>query len=1060
MHIALILLLLSLNGVYAKGGNGVIEIKNSGFEEIGRDGLPEGWFVEIKDLAKESRVYIDKKEKHSGEGSLFVEAIDANSVTVISDEIGLELGKIYKLSGWVKAEGLYSDPTSRYPTAVASCLTLASFPFTNNSTTVGGNTDWTEAYVYFIATQKRDRIRLHLGYNGTAVGKVWFDDIKIEEVKDITEVIPLETVKWYGSAYKYEDRGWIFMHIEGEPYQRGYQHGYLLANEISDYIEKLAVMANDKDPEKGWEDMRFQADTLMLRKYDKEFLTEMRGIADGAKAAGAKFKDRDIDFIDIVTVNSVIDIGQIHSAIKVTPHPLSGISFREEEDELNRAAGLHKCSGFVATAPATANGRFVFGQIFMWYGYPGVHFNILLDVQPSEGNRFVYETFPGGIHSGTDIYINSAGIVIGETTVFQTPFNINGTPQSNRIRKAAQYANSIDEVVSILVENNNGLYTNDWLIADAKTDEIAILLLGTNHYKLWRSIMKEYPGGTEGFLWSNNNAKDYNVRKEFVLDPENVPKDFIFTPWNRDVEFVDFYNKYKGKIDAIAGVNLWATSPMNRPHACDGKITTAEMAEKLMFLAHFGKVTLREKIPGISGRLMPDLPDALPHLSLGYSVVDPIIVSEKLKEAKSKLSPSDKPKNPPCEFDYGNLKDFLAFEQRLLWYNTVYPASSSENWFVSASAAYWQILQKMPKEPQEAIKHLKTSLSDLNYRFLYLANRENEIAPLQAKTVYDKYGHYQFPKIKGIALLHQLHLHLGNDTFSKLMNAIHNRYAYKEMTTQDFINVANEISKQKLDSFILQWLQRTGLPALSANAQLKGSDNKWKLEITINQQKPIYHFYTTISIETPKKTYFKIIEVKAEKNIFKFDIGEKPIQISINTLSDVPVLLPNFYSFSNLLDEFHSLIIIYGTARQIEANHTLALRYQTLLADSYTEILPQIKKDSEVTLSEASSHDLIILGHPSDNSFFNKIADKIPITFKHNMFIYDEKIFAEPDDGLIIALPNPFNTNKIIYLVIANSALELYKMTSKFYRNYNYAIFKGDKIVEEGFKTLPPIKIK
>ena len=77
----------------------------------------------------------------------------------------------------------------------------------------------------------------------------------------------------------------------------------------------------------------------------------------------------------------------------------------------------------------------------MWWGYTGPHWNIICDVVPEKGNRLVYETFPGGIHSGADFYINSSGIMIGETTVEQTPFNPEGSPQSNRIRKAAQYAN-------------------------------------------------------------------------------------------------------------------------------------------------------------------------------------------------------------------------------------------------------------------------------------------------------------------------------------------------------------------------------------------------------------------------------------------------------------------------------------------------------------------------------------------------------------------------------------------------------------------------------------------
>ena len=79
---------------------------------------------------------------------------------------------------------------------------------------------------------------------------------------------------------------------------------------------------------------------------------------------------------------------------------------------------------------------------------------------------------------------------------------------------------------------------------------------------------------------------------------------------------------------------MWASSPINRAHACDGKITTTEMARELVFLAHYGKVTLREKFPQKGWRILPDLPDAIPHLSLGYSTASPIYITKKLKEAR------------------------------------------------------------------------------------------------------------------------------------------------------------------------------------------------------------------------------------------------------------------------------------------------------------------------------------------------------------------------------------------------------------------------------------------
>jgi len=30
-----------------------------------------------------------------------------------------------------------------------------------------------------------------------------------------------------GKGYRYNIQGWVYIHIEGEPYERGYQYGYL-----------------------------------------------------------------------------------------------------------------------------------------------------------------------------------------------------------------------------------------------------------------------------------------------------------------------------------------------------------------------------------------------------------------------------------------------------------------------------------------------------------------------------------------------------------------------------------------------------------------------------------------------------------------------------------------------------------------------------------------------------------------------------------------------------------------------------------------------------------------
>ena len=48
------------------------------------------------------------------------------------------------------------------------------------------------------------------------------------------------TVQRFGAGYRYPQAGWIVLHIEGEPYERGYQHGRLMAPEIARFVGELA----------------------------------------------------------------------------------------------------------------------------------------------------------------------------------------------------------------------------------------------------------------------------------------------------------------------------------------------------------------------------------------------------------------------------------------------------------------------------------------------------------------------------------------------------------------------------------------------------------------------------------------------------------------------------------------------------------------------------------------------------------------------------------------------------------------------------------------------------
>src|SRR3989442_8698403 len=83
-----------------------------------------------------------------------------------------------------------------------------------------------------------------------------------------------KSVQHYGPAYRYPQAGWIVLHIEGEPYERGYQHGRLLAPEIAAFVANFANNISPGAPTEGWRHARALINALFVRRFDKEYLEE------------------------------------------------------------------------------------------------------------------------------------------------------------------------------------------------------------------------------------------------------------------------------------------------------------------------------------------------------------------------------------------------------------------------------------------------------------------------------------------------------------------------------------------------------------------------------------------------------------------------------------------------------------------------------------------------------------------------------------------------------------------------------------------------------------------
>ncbi|HVG61827.1 MAG TPA: hypothetical protein VNA24_24910 [Hyalangium sp.] len=339
-------------------------------------------------------------------------------------------------------------------------------------------------------------------------------------------------------------------------------------------------------------------------------------------------------------------------------------------------------------------------------------------------------------------------------------------------------------------------------------------------------------------------------------------------------------------------------------------------------------------------------------------------------------------------------------------------------------------------------------------RFLTVTAREGDLQATSVRTVYDRYGNYVVPRAKGTFLLHQLRLLLGNKAFSQVMKKTHERFANRNITTADFIKVASETTKRDLRPFITQWLERTGLPQPRIQSRLVKGKDGYDVALKVEQAGAPYHFVTSVELWTEKGRILERVEVKSANESFTFHTADKPLRVVFNSSSDIPVRREQHYTLPQMLDEFDKLLFVHGTARQVESQRTLALNYRDAIADASVELLPPLKPDAEVTDQELAERDLVVFGGAEDNAVVARLAaeKKLPVEIGRRFFRWQGKTYGRPDDGLALAVPNPWNPQRVLYLYLANSSLELWHMTRTFQRGMqSWALFRGAEISSKGF---------
>ena len=880
-------------------------------------------------------------------------------------------------------------------------------------------------------------------------------------------------------GWRYPQAGWTVVHLEGPPYQRGVQHGHLLAAETVAYIRALSEFWDPRAPAAAWAHNRRVSRALFLSGFTPEQRREMQGVADGASDAGARIDDgagrlRRLDELDIVTINASNEIDALPDALsnalpaQALPRALWPRTRATPASQTR--GGAHpqrqrpqRCNAFIANGPATADGRIVAGHITMYDLYPANFYNVWMEVVPTEGYRFVMQTTPGGMHSGMDYAINAAGLLLAETTLDQGPWVPGGTPLAARIRLAQQYADGIERAAELLTRGDNGLCSTEWVMGDLRRNEIALLTLAGAQTRLRRGSRGEWVAGTEGFFWSDNNIKEPGARLQAGARRDGRPSAAaVYAPSKRDAVWLRAYREHKGRMDQDFARRLLTTPEIVSAYGVDAKYTDATLAARLQSWGAFG--------PPVGDIWLPSAQEAREHAAIRPLIHNPWTLLE--------VQPP-----PPASADAAPVADRPDARQRPpgfapppaeppaapRWRGTLRPASDADIWLSSAFAEFERVLADQPPagSPAAARAPAQDALAVelAYYRALYhlsaRAGVERPLAQTRAD-MGDPLGH-RVALAKGVLLLAALRDLMGHAAFERAMRDFGQRHDGQAVGSAQLQAFLQARSAQPLAPVFERWTQHTGLPrALPRGAVSRAVASGWETELTLDGDALGAPLALPLTLETAGGGVLtRWVTVSPAQPVARLHSAARPLRVLIDAhgVSALGNTAP--YTILTLDDEPERTLIVYGTLDEAVGNREAARALQTALRRREHNVQPALKADHELTEADAATHHLLLIGRPATNAVAARLAGQWPLRFGPASFAVQGQVYADAGSAVLVAAENPANPRYSVVLVAGLGALSTWQAAQRFAdEQLGYAPLVVLRAGRAPIESVPPLPVQ
>jgi hypothetical protein len=135
---------------------------------------------------------------------------------------------------------------------------------------------------------------------------------------------------------------------------------------------------------------------------------------------------------------------------------------------------------------------------------------------------------------------------------------------------------------------------------------------------------------------------------------------------------------------------------------------------------------------------------------------------------------------------------------------------------------------------------------------------------------------------KGAAVLHMLRFVIGDQAFMQTLKEFATRFTWKSATTEDFKKVAQDVSKQDLGYFFIQWIESSGAPEFKLEYTIYRTQKGFRVMGKVAQDLDTFRMPVDLKIETEGNPEEKRVEVVGTSSEFSVDCFGKPKNVVID----------------------------------------------------------------------------------------------------------------------------------------------------------------------------------